>query len=102
MLLLLSKIAHGLRMNHHNPTQISKPIMQPDVTVSWEQHLKSGNIWRVEVELAMQDTPDDFYTYNVEVYVVASTQSLAQYIAATMYPDYEGIFVDDEPTRTAP
>tara|TARA_R110002020_G_scaffold141560_2_gene313266 strand:- start:1943 stop:2173 length:231 start_codon:yes stop_codon:yes gene_type:complete len=76
--------------------------MQPDVTVSWEQHLKSGNIWRVEVELAMQDTPDDFYTYNVEVYVVASTQSLAQYIAATMYPDYEGIFVDDEPTRTAP
>jgi len=76
--------------------------MQPDMIVSWEQHLKSGNVWRVQVELAMQDTPDDFYTYNVEVYVVASTQSLAQYIAATMYPDYEGIFVDDEPTRTAP
>jgi len=76
--------------------------MQPDMVVSWEQHLKSGNVWRVQVELAMQDTPDDFYTYNVEVYVVASTQSLAQYIAATMYPDYEGIFVDDEPTRTAP
>ena len=76
--------------------------MRPDMTVSWEQHLKSGNVWRVQVELAMQDTPDDFYTYNVEVYVVASTQSLAQYIAATMYPDYEGIFVDDEPTRTAP
>ena len=89
-------------MNHHNQTQISKPIMQPDMIVSWEQHLKSGNVWRVQVELAMQDTPDDFYTYNVEVYVVASTQSLAQYIAATMYPDYEGIFVDDEPTRTAP
>ena len=76
--------------------------MRPDMTVSWEQHLKKGNVWRVQVELAMQDTPDDFYTYNVEVYVVASTQSLAQYIAATMYPDYEGIFVDDEPTRTAP
>jgi len=76
--------------------------MQPDMVVSWEQHLKKGNVWRVQVELAMQDTPDDFYTYNVEVYVVASTQSLAQYIAATMYPDYEGIFVDDEPTRTAP
>lgn len=45
---------------------------------------------------------DEQLTYNVEVYVVASTQSLAQYIAATMYPDYEGIFVDDEPTRTAP
>jgi len=76
--------------------------MRPDMTVSWEQHLKSGNVWRVEVELAMQDTPDDFYTYNVEVYVVAPTVTLAQYIVATMYPDYEGIFVDDEPTRTAP
>ena len=76
--------------------------MQPDMIVSWEQHLKSGNVWRGQVELAMQDTPDDFYTYNVEVYVVAPTQALAQYIVATMYPDYEGIFVDDEPTRTAP
>ena len=76
--------------------------MRSDMIVSWEQHLKSGNVWRVQVELAMQDTPDDFYTYNVEVYVVAPTQSLAQYIAATMYPGYEGIFVDDEPTRTAP
>jgi len=76
--------------------------MRSDMIVSWDQHLKSGNVWRVQVELAMQDTPDDFYTYNVEVYVVAPTQSLAQYIAATMYPDYEGIFVDDEPTRTAP
>jgi len=89
-------------MNLHNQTQSSKDIMRPDMTVSWEQHLKSGNVWRVEVELAMQDTPDDFYTYNVEVYVVAPTVTLAQYIVATMYPDYEGIFVDDEPTRTAP
>jgi hypothetical protein len=72
------------------------------MTVSWEQHLKNGNVWRVEVELSMQDTPDDFHIYNVEVYVVAPTVTLAQYIVATMYPDYEGIFVDDEPTRTAP
>tara|TARA_X000000950_G_scaffold208919_1_gene251305 strand:- start:265 stop:495 length:231 start_codon:yes stop_codon:yes gene_type:complete len=76
--------------------------MKPDVTVSWDQHLKNGNVWRVEVELSMQDTPDDFHIYNVEVYVVAPTVTLAQYIVATMYPDYEGIFVDDEPTRTAP
>ena len=76
---------------------------KPDMIIGWEQHLKNGNVWRrVQVELAMQDTPDDFYTYNVEVYVVAPTQALAQYIVATMYPDYEGIFVDDEPTRTAP
>ena len=76
--------------------------MKPDVTVSWDQHLKNGNVWRVEVELSMQDTPDDFHIYNVEVYVVAPTVTLAQYIVATMYPDYEGIFVDDEPVRTTP
>ena len=29
--------------------------MKPDMTISWEQHLKSRNVWRVEVELAMQD-----------------------------------------------
>ena len=76
--------------------------MAPDIVVSWQQHLKSGNVWRVEVELSMQDTPDDFHIYNVEVYVVAPTVTLAQYIVATMYPDYEGIFVDDEPVRTTP
>ena len=75
--------------------------MQPDMTIFWDQHLKKGNVWRVEVELSMQETPGDFYTYNVEVYVVATTQELAQYIVATMYPDYESISVDDQPTRTA-
>ena len=80
--------------------------MKPDMTISWEQHLKKGNIWRVEVELSMQDTPgDELYIYTVEVYVVAPNQALAQYIVATMYPDYESISVDDEPcklSRTPP
>ena len=75
--------------------------MKHDMTISWGQHLKNGNVWRVEVELSMQDTPGDFCIYTVEVYVVATTQELAQYIVATMYPDYESISVDDEPTRTA-
>ena len=70
--------------------------------VSWDRHLKNGNVWGVEVELSMQDTPGDFYIYTVEVYVVAPTSALAQYIVATMYPDYESIIIDDEPTRTAP
>tara|TARA_B100001093_G_scaffold268313_1_gene256592 strand:+ start:262 stop:480 length:219 start_codon:yes stop_codon:yes gene_type:complete len=70
--------------------------------VSWEQHLENGNVWKVEVELAMQGgETDEQLAYNVEVYVVAPTQALAQYIVATMYPDYEGIFVNDEPVRTA-
>ena len=77
--------------------------MKPDMTISWEQHLKSKNVWRVEVELAMQDGESDKQMiYNVEVYVVAPTQALAQYIVTTMYPEYESIIIDDEPTRTAP
>ena len=76
--------------------------MQPDMIVSWEQHLENGNVWKVEVELAMQGgETDEQLAYNVEIYVVAPTQALAQYIVATMYPDYEGIFVNDEPVRTA-
>ena len=34
---------------------------------------------------------DEQLFYNVDVYVVAPTQELAQYIVATMYPDYESI-----------
>ena len=55
-----------------------------DMTISWDRHLKNGNVW------------------GVEVYVVAPTSELAMYIVSTMYPDYESISVDDEPTRTAP
>ena len=76
--------------------------MQSDMIVSWDQHLENGNVWKVEVELAMQGgETDEQIVYNVEVYVVAPTAALAQYIVATMYPDYEGIFVNDEPVRTA-
>ena len=81
--------------------------MQPDMTISWDDHLKRGNIWRVEIELSMQDeigpgVPSGTMFYTVEVYVVAPTSELAMYIVSTMYPDYESISVDDEPTRTAP
>ena len=76
--------------------------MKPDMTVSWAEHLKNGNVWRAEVELSMQDTPgDDELIYTVEVFVVAPTQALAQYIIATMYPDYEALFIDDEPVGTS-
>ena len=76
--------------------------MKPDVSIGWEQHLKNGDVWRVEVELAMQDTPgDEQHVYTVEVFVVAPTQALAQYIIATMYPDYEALFIDDEPVGTS-
>ena len=73
--------------------------MKPDITVSWDDHLKRGDVWAVQVELSMQETPGDFHTYTVEVHVVAPNQILAQYIVATMYPENEGIFVRDEPYR---
>ena len=77
--------------------------MRPDMVISWEQHLKNGNVWRVEVELTMQGgETDEQLVYTVEVFVVASTQALAQYIVATMYPEHASIIIDDEPTRTAP
>ena len=34
-------------------------VSKPDMIVGWEQHLKNGDVWRSEVELAMQDTPGD-------------------------------------------
>jgi len=78
-------------------------MLKPDMIVSWDKHLKNGNVWRVTVELSMQDTPgEEPYIYTVEVHVVSPTQALAQYIAATMYPDYESLSVDDEPFRTSP
>ena len=77
--------------------------MSSDVIVSWNQHLKNGNVWKVEIELPMQDTPgDDIYYYSIDLYVVAPNSSLAQYIATTMYPDFESICVNDEPVVSAP
>jgi len=77
--------------------------MKSDMIVSWEQHLKNGNVWRVNLELPMQDTPgDDILFYSVDVYIIAPTQALAQYIVSTMYPDYLSLCIDDEPIRTAP
>ena len=77
--------------------------MRPDMSIGWEQHLKNGNWWRGEVELTMQGgETDEQLTYNVEVYVVAPTQELAQYIVATMYPDYESLQIDDDPVGTSP
>jgi hypothetical protein len=81
--------------------------MKPDMSVGWEQHLKNGNVWRGEVELSMQDeigpgVPTGTLYYTVEVYVVAPTQALAQYIITTMYPEYESVFIDDDPVGIAP
>ena len=72
-----------------------------DMIISWDEHRRNGNVWRVEVELAMQggDTDEQLY-YNVAVDVVAPTPELAQYIVTSMYPDYSSVSVPDEPEFT--
>ncbi len=79
------------------------PCMKSDMVISWDQHLKNGNVWKANVELSMQGGDNDEQLfYNVDVYVVAPTQELAQYIVATMYPDYESLQIDDDPVGIAP
>jgi len=76
--------------------------MMPDMIVGWEQHLKNGNVWRVEIQLPMQDAPDDAPNFlDVAVDVVAPNRELACYIVSTMYPDYDSMCSSDEPLRTA-
>jgi hypothetical protein len=72
--------------------------MQPDMVMDYPKLLEKGYVWRVYVEMPMQDTPgDEIYEYTVAVDVVSPTQALAQYIASTMYPDSSFISVPDEP-----
>ena len=74
---------------------------KPDMIVGWEQHLKNGNVWKANVELSMQGGDnDEQLIYSVDVYVVAPSQALAQYVVATMYPDYESLQIDDDPVGT--
>jgi len=72
--------------------------MIADLHVDYDSHLRSGRVWRVEVGLPLQDAPDDVpYSIDVAVDVVAPNRDLAQYIAATMYPDYSYLSIPDEP-----
>ena len=71
-------------------------MIKPDMIVTWKEHLNRGWIWKVNVELAMEDVGESSF-YSIDVYVVAPNQSLAQYIATTMYPEFESLCVDDEP-----
>ena len=53
------------------------------------------------VNLSMKGAIDEpEYIYTVAVDVVAPNRDLAQYIVTTMYPDFETIFVPDEPEST--
>lgn len=76
--------------------------MTADLIIDYDVHLRSGRVWRVEVEVPLSDNVDELpedvpTTISVAVDVVAPTRDLAQYIAATMYPTYTSLCIDEEP-----
>lgn len=72
--------------------------MMSDMVIDYAAHLKAGRVWRVEIQLPMQDSSDDapdFLTVSVDV--VAPNKNLAQYIVSTIYSDFESLSISDEP-----
>jgi|TARA_B100000029_G_scaffold460120_1_gene490834 hypothetical protein len=61
---------------------------EPDLVIDYDRHVKDGNVWKVMVQLPMQDeTLDAPIDLNVEVHVIAPDQHLARYIASTLFVD---------------
>ena len=72
--------------------------MTADLHIDYDVHLRSGRVWRIEVELPLGDVPEDVPSHiSVTVDVVAPNRDLAQYIVATIYPEYTSLCIDDEP-----
>ncbi len=72
--------------------------MKYDYLVGYDSHLKRNHVWRVYVELPMQDAPEDVpNSLIVGVDVVSPTKDLAMYIVSTMYPYFDSISCDDFP-----
>jgi len=65
-----------------------------DLIVDFESHLRCGYVYMAEIELEMQDSPDDApSSMSADVYVVAQNHHQAQYIVLSMYPDALSIYV---------
>lgn len=72
--------------------------MMSDMIVDFESSLRTGHVYLVEVEMPLQDSPDDVpSSITADVYVVAASWYQAQYIVQTMYPDALGASVHEEP-----
>ncbi len=74
--------------------------MMSDMIVDFENSLKNGYVYLVEVELPMQDAPEDVPDSIIaDLYLVASSWYQAQYIAQTLYPDATSVSVYEEPVN---
>lgn len=70
--------------------------MIADLIHDFDSHLNSGHVWLVELELEF-DCPEGQGWINVDTYVIAGDQNLAQYIAHTLYPDSLSLAIGDSP-----
>lgn len=72
--------------------------MMSDLIVDFDNSLRNGHVYLVEVELPWQDAPDEApSSITADVYVVAANYYQAQYIVQSMYPDASGMSVNEEP-----
>jgi len=69
--------------------------MPTDLLVDYDAHLESGRVWEVEVEV-----PTDFEVIHIKTHVISPNRDLAQYIVASIYPNYESISISDEALST--
>jgi hypothetical protein len=74
--------------------------MTADVIHDLDSHLDSGHVWRLELEQEWQDDqaepPNGVYTVCNSRHRTKS-ESLAMYIAHTLYPDISFITMTDQP-----
>ena len=69
-----------------------------DMIVDFDNSLRNGHVYLVEVSLPLQDAPDEApSTIDADVYVVAASYYQALYIVQTMYPDNVGSSVNETP-----
>ena len=69
-----------------------------DLIIYFDYHLKNGRVYLIELDLELQDAPDDVpSSISVDLYAIANSHYQAQYIANVMYPDVLSICVNETP-----
>ncbi len=65
-----------------------QPVDPPDLVIDLQRHIDEGRLWKVRVQLPMDDpnvVADDVpLSLDVEVHVIAPDVHLARYIASTL------------------
>ena len=74
-------------------------LMTADITHDFESHLRNGNVYLVEIQMAWEDenAEPDHGVFDYDVYLVANSGAQAHYIANTMYPDALSYAYSEDP-----